>query len=299
MVEAFTDCPIELIDFGAENPSARLTCAERVVHGGVGVSRCVLDPNPGVALGAAQFTVAVHDSAPFDMEWQLPESGHAERRRIVAGEMHINAADRPILQRWSARPRILAIALERPFVEQVARDAFDEGGTTLRTVMATRDPMIESMATVWRRELAEGGAGGQLYTESLGTALAVHLLRNYGDGVTRLRPVMGGLGALRLRRVIDYAEAHLSEDVSLDDLAQVAGLSTHHFAEAFKVSTGRPPHRYLTERRIHRAKTLLLGNQRSVAEVALTVGFASHSHFTVNFRKATGTTPSRFRLDRS
>jgi AraC family transcriptional regulator len=93
-------------------------------------------------------------------------------------------------------------------------------------------------------------------------------------------------------------EAHLAEDISLRDLATLAGLSTHHFGEAFKTSTSTSPHRYLIERRIRRGKELLLGADRSIAEVALAVGFASHSHFTDNFRKLTGTTPSRFRIDR-
>lgn len=154
------------------------------------------------------------------------------------------------------------------------------------------------MAAGWRRELAERGAGGRLYTEGLGSALAVHLFRVYGDGLMRAQPVIGGLGALRLRRVVDYMEAHLAEDISLRDLATLAGLSTHHFGEAFKASTGTSPHRYLIERRILRAKERLLGADRSIAEIAVSVGFANHSHFTDNFRKLTGTTPSRFRIDR-
>lgn len=290
---------IELIDFGSETPPARLSYTERIVHGGVGVSRITLQPNAGVMLGASQFTVAIHEGTPFEMEWRLPESRQTERRRIAAGDLHINLADRPIFLRWSSSPRVLVIAMEQTFIEQVVSDAFDGNEPALRAVIGIRDPVIEGMAAAWRRELAERGAGGRLYTEGLGSALAVHLFRAYGDGSRRAPPVIGGLGALRLRRVADYIEAHLAEDVSLRDLATVAGLSTHHFGEAFKTSTGRPPHRYLIERRIRRGKELLLGADRSIAEVALAIGFASHSHFTDNFRKLTGTTPSRFRIDRS
>lgn len=288
---------IELIDFGSETPSARLTYAERVVHGGVGVSRVTLQPNPGAMLGASQFTVAIHEGVPFEMEWRLPESRQTERRWIAAGDLHINPADRPIFLRWTSSPRVLVIAMEQTFIEQVVSDAFDGNEPALRTVIGIRDPVIEGMAAAWRRELAERGAGGRLYTEGLGSALAVHLFRAYGDGSKRSPPLIGGLGALRLRRVAAYIEAHLAEDVSLRDLAALAGLSTHHFGEAFKTSTGRPPHRYLIERRIRRGKEMLLGANRSIAEVALAVGFASHSHFTDNFRKLTGTTPSRFRID--
>lgn len=290
---------IELLDFGSETPPARLSYGERVVHDGVGVSRCTLQPNPGTEIGATQFTVAIHESTPFQMEWRLPEMRETERRRIVSGDLHINPGDRPIFQRWSSSPRILVIAMEQAFIKQIVGEAFDGKELELRTQIGIRDPVIEGMAAAWRRELAERGAGGRLYTEGLGSALAVHVFRAYGDGLSRSPPVIGGLGALRLRRVVDHIEAHLADDISLSDLAGLAGLSTHHFGEAFKASTGTSPHRYLIERRILRAKELLIGAEQSIAEIAISVGFASHSHFTDNFRKLTGTTPSRFRIDRT
>jgi len=290
---------IELLDFGSETPPARFSYAERVVHDGVGVSRCTLQPNPGTEIGATQFTVAIHEGTPFQMEWRLPEMRETERRRIVSGDLHINPGDRPIFQRWSSSPRILVIAMEQAFIKQIVGEAFDGNEPALRTQIGIRDPVIEGMAAAWRRELAERGAGGRLYTEGLGSALAVHVFRSYGDGLSRSPPVIGGLGALRMRRVVDYIEAHLADDISLRDLAALAGLSTHHFGDAFKASTGRSPHRYLIERRILRAKELLIGAEQSIAEIAISVGFASHSHFTDNFRRLTGTTPSRFRMDRS
>lgn len=126
----------------------------------------------------------------------------------------------------------------------------------------------------------------------------MHLFRAYGDGLNRVPPVIGGLGARRLRRVVDYIETHLAEDISLRDLAALAGLSPHHFGEAFKASTGTPSYRYLIKRRIRRSKERLLGADQSIAEIAVSLGFASHSHFAQHFRKQTGTTPSWFRIDR-
>lgn len=99
--------------------------------------------------------------------------------------------------------------------------------------------------------------------------------------------------------MVDYIEAHLAEDISLRDLAALAELSPHHFGVAFKASTGTPPHRYLIERRILRAKERLLSTDQSIAQIAVSLGFASHSHFAQHFRKLTGATPSRFRIDRS
>ncbi len=91
--------------------------------------------------------------------------------------------------------------------------------------------------------------------------------------------------------------AHLAEDIGLDDLAAIADLSAKHFARAFRQSTGMPPHRWLIERRIDRAKALLMEGDLNLAEIALTCGFADQSHFTAAFRKSVGATPGIFRRD--
>lgn len=127
--------------------------------------------------------------------------------------------------------------------------------------------------------------------------LILHLFERYGVDSGPC-PIQGGLGAARRRRVLDHIDAHLGEDISLKALAREAGLSRHHFAKAFKASLGVPPHRYIGEQRIHRAKELLLERGRSITDIALDLGFASHSHFTDTFRKITDVTPSRYRKDR-
>jgi AraC family transcriptional regulator len=105
----------------------------------------------------------------------------------------------------------------------------------------------------------------------------------------------GGLTARQQRRIAEFIEENLAEDLRLATLARFAGLSSYHFARAFKQSFGVPPHRYHTGRRIERAKTLLQGSSRSVTEVALAVGFAETSSFSAAFRKFTGVAPSDYR----
>jgi AraC family transcriptional regulator len=83
--------------------------------------------------------------------------------------------------------------------------------------------------------------------------------------------------------------------ISLDDLAAEAGYSRFHFAHAFSEAMGLPPHRYLTLRRIERAKDLLRDTDLPLAEIALMVGFSSQSHFTHRFRTVVGETPRGFR----
>lgn len=90
---------IELIDFSSGSPPARLSYVERIAQAGIVLSRCRVEPNPGTMLGATQFVVAIHEGDPIEMEWRPPEKGLMERCRIVAGDMHINPADRPLLLR--------------------------------------------------------------------------------------------------------------------------------------------------------------------------------------------------------
>ena len=97
------------------------------------------------------------------------------------------------------------------------------------------------------------------------------------------------------KRVTDYIEEHVADELSLATLAALARLSPFHFARAFKQTLGTPPHRYHTGRRIERAKSLLAADELSVTEIALEVGFGETSSFTAAFRRLTGRTPSSFR----
>ncbi len=90
----------------------------------------------------------------------------------------------------------------------------------------------------------------------------------------------GGLTARQLRAVTDYLEGHLAERVDPDELACLTGLSAAHFHRAFKASTGMPPHMWLTDLRIRRAREMMLAADRPLAEIAAETGFSDQPHFT-------------------
>jgi AraC family transcriptional regulator len=132
------------------------------------------------------------------------------------------------------------------------------------------------------------------YAEALGLVLAHELIRSHrGDSVALV--LRGGLASWQKRKVTDYIEEHLSENISLRQLAAVAQLSPFHFARAFKQSFGTPPHHYHMSRRIERAKAILEGPARTVTEVGLMLGFSETSSFTASFRRSVGVTPTNYR----
>lgn len=153
-------------------------------------------------------------------------------------------------------------------------------------------PEVRSIATLFRGFMARPESRTRMQAESLVLLAlneAVHALAG------RSRPSQARLNAPRLRRVVDYVEANLGEDISIGALAEVACFSLCYFSRSFKAAMGESPHAYVTRRRIDRAKEMLAASDLALAEVALACGFGSQSHFNSAFKTVTGETPGRFR----
>jgi AraC-like DNA-binding protein len=140
------------------------------------------------------------------------------------------------------------------------------------------------------------------------TAPGPKVWRSFSDKTAHSRPRISMLGSLPIaastadihgalapgitRRISEYIDSHLGENISLDAMAEMAGLSVNHFARTFRQSTGLAPHAYLVQRRIEQAERLLSCTDLPLSQIALAVGFADHSHFARHFRRLTGATPS-------
>lgn len=158
-----------------------------------------------------------------------------------------------------------------------------------------RDEQLENICRQLCREISLRGRTDRLFVEALGIDIAWLLLREYSVASPRAESIpRGGLTRNNTRRVIEYVEANLGRAVTLRELADVAELSPHHFVRMFKRSLGLTPYQYLLERRVDRAKELLRSKPASLAQVGLSTGFGSQSHFTSTFHRVVGTTPAEF-----
>jgi AraC family transcriptional regulator len=129
----------------------------------------------------------------------------------------------------------------------------------------------------------------------MATTLGVHLLKHYSASPPTIKNYTNDLPPCKLREVIEYINEHLSQDLSLAELAAVVNLSPNYFVTLFKRSTGLSPHQYVIHCRIERAKALLAENKLPIIEVCDRVGFQNPSHFTAVFRRFMGTTPKAYR----
>lgn len=152
-----------------------------------------------------------------------------------------------------------------------------------------RDRTLEHVVRALVTEMEQGGENGPAFADAMATALAVQLARLSGERVEGAGP--GALAMPRLRRVLDLIESRLEDGVLLQEMARVAGQSPYHFARAFKRATGKPPHRYLLERRLERARAAVERGHEPLGVIAARFGFADQSHFTRLFKRRYGVTP--------
>lgn len=141
---------------------------------------------------------------------------------------------------------------------------------------------------------ARAGTGQlTLAADGLLLQLAGALLSLAGAGPPR--PAKGGLAPWQVRRVCDFIQSDLAADIGLAELAAILDLSPEHFCRAFKASTGLPPHSWLVQRRVERARELLAETRLTIDEIAFQVGYAAPSHLARVFRRQHGVSPAEYR----
>jgi AraC family transcriptional regulator len=168
---------------------------------------------------------------------------------------------------------------------------------SVRYAGGLQDEVINQVGLSLLSEMMNPTAAGRMLVETSALLLAARLVHAHLDVGAAHSPSQSPhpLDHRRLKRVLDYVEQHLVEDVSVADLANVACLSIFHFTRAFSAATGMPPHRYVSQRRLERAKAMIATGSVSIAETAFACRFSSQSSFTRAFRRALGMTPAEYR----
>lgn len=169
-----------------------------------------------------------------------------------------------------------------------------KGAGALAPIVGRHLPRVAHLAGLIESELRRPSLGSVLMIDGLLRAVAGLLVGHDGPPGARAAERIY-LSPPKLKRVLEFIEAHLHESIGLDDLAQAAGLSPNHFLRVFKLTTGETPYHFLRARRLERARQLLAAGTLPLAELALECGFANQAHFTAAFSRELGISPGRYR----
>lgn len=132
---------------------------------------------------------------------------------------------------------------------------------------------------------------GRLEREVSLHEMLAHLISQHASPMPRVRPVSREHRAVT--RVQDYFHAHIGENISLNQLANLVDLNPSYFLRTFRAQVGLPPHAYQIQLRVQQAKKLLREGM-SQPQVALEMGFADQSHFARHFRHLVGVPPGHY-----
>lgn len=195
---------------------------------------------------------------------------------------------------WTGDAEFSILTLCPKFVREVAHESIDPDRVELTPQVWTVDRLIYQICLSLKDDIEAGYPTGKIFGESAATMLAARILQQYSVRTPKLASDEDGLSSYNLRQVLDYIRSHLSQDLSIADLAQVAGMSPYYFLRLFKKSMHVTPHQYIIQMRIDRAKELLRSRELSIADIAFECGFTSQSHFTNVFRQSIGIAPRAY-----
>jgi AraC-like DNA-binding protein len=135
----------------------------------------------------------------------------------------------------------------------------------------------------------------KIFMDHILHALHCHFVCSYGGVTTSAPQFRGGLSSHQMRRATELLEAHLDGNITLQQVAEACNLSVSHFARAFKKTFHRPPYKWLTERRVDRARDLITNSRLPLADIATQCGFADQSALNRSFKRIHGASPGIWR----
>lgn len=228
-----------------------------------------------------------------DSEGQITwrrKSGSSVAEKLAADQFCLITAACRYSIRWAKAQEILRLDLGERLVEEHL--AFPLHGVIVEDLrpLARLGSFLSSLAEELWEASRRAAAPSRTLIEGLGTALAALVLEKQFQAVVDPAQTPK-LPETLLERLTTYVEANVENEVSVEEMARIAGLCLDHFGRRFKNSTGYAPSQYILRARVAAADRLLRTGEFRVAEVALRLGFCDQSHFHRQFVKFLGKTP--------
>jgi len=271
-----------------------LSVPAQVNHNGFRVSLLTDPPGLIEVPGLEEARVSIHVGPPVEVSCR--RAGYYHCGTSVYGDIHIIPANTPSVWEVRGKDTFLTLSASPTFLNKVAEElGLNPGGIEIRNRFQVRDTQLENIGWALKEEMKCGYPCGQLYFDSLSVAVATRLICYHSSKSMEMKRSNKRLSDRRLRRLFDYIEDNLAENISLGDLAAVIDLSVSHFKVLFREAVGLSPHQYLIRRRVERAKNLLGEGKLSISQIAAESGFAHQSHLAHHMHRVLGVAPKTLR----
>jgi AraC family transcriptional regulator len=199
-----------------------------------------------------------------------------------------------------------AVLLPNPFdalVRYVTQAALDEVAYAHRAPRVEQlvwphgvfDPVVHHLGQALLASLEQPGHTSKIFLEHVLHALNCHFVCSYGGVPMSAPQFQGGLSPWQMRRATEFLAAHLDGNIALQQVAEACELSVSHFARAFKKTFRRPPHNWLIQRRVEKARDLMTNSRLPLADIASRCGFADQSALNRAFKRIHGVSPGIWR----
>jgi AraC family transcriptional regulator len=198
---------------------------------------------------------------------------------------------------WHEQSKVIVITIDPAMLERFATSELGVvlGKQQLRDTPQMLDADLCQSATMLLHALRDRSTGSEVMYESLARIFLVKLVQRYGEMRSDKLELSRGFTASHYKRVLDYIADNFGNDISIDDMARVAGISSAHFSRLFKEVIGDSPYQFVMDYRVEQAKRMLRDPARTMVDIALGCGFADQAHFSRIFKRLTGQTPKSFR----
>lgn len=276
-------------------PGTVLCASDELGWHGVGLRSYRYAPSDVEVPAMRDFIIISYRRGSTRMERRVDDAW--TRTQCAPGDISLLTRSQVSHWHWTDAIEVSHVYLAETLVSSVANEMMDRSVAEVRLhdVLKVRDPVVTAAVQSIAMEATQKSIGGSLYVEALATQLVVHMLRSYATVTLREASGKGRLSPTQSRRVMEYIQAKLHEPLSLEAMADVAGLGVWSFSRRFRENFGCAPHAYVIGQRVHHAQRLLAQGVMSVKEIASVCGFADQAHMTRVFQARLHTTPAAVR----
>ena len=245
-----------------------------------------------------------HTSLNHELNLTIDGNLHTQRQtsggknRVDCGNpdsMCITPKGQTLEANWEGEYEAVMIEFSQNYLSKMASEMNLSANIELIDTLSKKDLLVQQLGLAFLYEADTNETSSKLYADSIAHTLMFHIVKNYTNATEKAKQFLGGLSGYKLRRVTEFINDNLEQDLTLTEIATVADLSHFHFARSFRKTLGVTPQQYIANRRIEKAKDLLSNSNLPIVEIGFQTGFKNQSHFTTLFRKLTTFTPKVWR----